>query len=490
MNMTNILKPALDMISHSKFILGVEISENVVKLAVIKEAGKDRQVVFLDSAAVKDVPDDKKAELIIAGVEKSGYKISETVLVLSTSLVITKTLQIPSVKDDEINDILNLQAGRHTPYSREELVLNYISLGSVQNTYTNVLVVMVAREVIKKRLDILEMAGFKCGRIFFAAEGIARIISGKLTLPPDKPPKVILNMDKNSSDFCVFGSSGLMFVRNIPVGESHIKDNQADALTRLAEEIKKSFEAYGSEDISGKPDTVYLSCKGPTGEEIRESLQEKTMTEVQQFFIDKYARISDPYDKQAVQSGTDSFSALIGTLECSGGLSIDLTPEEMKDALKFKSRARKLIAIGILCMVIFVQICLIFLVKVYYREKYLTRLEEEFRGKIEETEDLRLLSDKMRVMRKFLVHKGDSIKVLASLHDILPDEIYLNDIKMDDESGILIQGTSSSMSRIFELVTKLENDDMYKSVKTEFTESGKKDGKDVFNFGITMDREK
>jgi len=141
-------------------------------------------------------------------------------------------------------------------------------------------------------------------------------------------------------------------------------------------------------------------------------------------------------------------------------------------------------------MVIFFQVCLIFVSKIYYADSYLKQLKEKYKERIEEADSIRFLSAKTSSVRAYLVGKHDTVQILGRLYDLLPDEIHLTGIKIDEAGKIFLKGTSESMSGVFAFVTELENDPFYKGVKTEFTESRKEKEKDWSDFGIGMVIEK
>jgi len=145
-----------------------------------------------------------------------------------------------------------------------------------------------------------------------------------------------------------------------------------------------------------------------------------------------------------------------------------------------------MIIAGALFVVIFFQICLIFITKMYYSEQYFNKIKAKYRGKVEEADLLRGLTQRTSTLKSYLQSQNDMVEILARLYDMMPDEIYLKGITVTEESKIFIKGTSKSMSRVFALVTELENDSFFEGVKTEYTESRKEKGEDVSDFGIMM----
>src|SRR3972149_3451470 len=77
-----------------------------------------------------------RASLDLVGVDLSNDHVrivfakvqggKEVVCVVPSKLLITKNVDMPSRDRKEIDKIVDLQAGRFTPYSRNEIVIDYL----------------------------------------------------------------------------------------------------------------------------------------------------------------------------------------------------------------------------------------------------------------------------------------------------------------------------------------------------------------------------
>ncbi len=484
----NPLQKVLTGLSRSRNVLGIDITDEYLNVALVKPSSVKGEVQFIQSIAIKGMSDDDIAKALNDTLRNIKPRTTRAVLTIPSSLAITKTLQVPSISDGEIRDILNLQAGRHTPYSREEIIVDYINLGQFQDTYTKVLVVMVTREAVNKKLGILERVGLRASKVVFAADGIGKMCSNILK-PADDVPQAVLNVDAESTDFNIFNDKGLISIRSIPVGMRQLAEDKEKGLGRLIEELKMSFESYQAEDISKNPNAIYVTGSSLILPEMNRALKEALKMETRSLVFTDFVNVEKTYQSVIKEQATVSFLPVVAACAVSEELAVDLISEEERIRRKFEEKGRKLITTGVLSMVIFIQICLILLLRIYYAETYLRRLSDRFEVKLEEANRLGAISERTRVVRKYLTGKGNAIKVLAKLYELLPDEIYLKDVKLGQDGSISIKGTSESMSRIFAFVTELENDDLFKGVKTEFTESRREKKKDVSDFGIVMTME-
>ena len=476
------------MIFHdSKSKVGIEITASHIKIVALQQVKGRAEVSFLEAIDIKDAAEDKAVDMLREGLRNAKLKGQPASLVLPVSSAIMKVLQIPSLNDSEIRDILNLQAGRQTPYSRDEIIMDYIKLGVYQSVYTKVLVIMVTKEVINKQLSILAQAGVPVAKIVFAAEGVGSFCSKKMRkVHADGATRAVMNVDSDNTDVNICGDNGILFARNVPVGLRNISEDRAAATAHFTDEVKKSVEAYQVEDISRSPEEAFM-CRNEATQFMAEGQFGKDVgLEVKSYDLIAAVPVRAPYDKLINAANTPSFFDVICCLIEIDALAINLIPEEIKIHQAFEDKMKRLLMTGVFFMVIFFQICLIFVSRMYYKEKYLNSLKDTFAEKIGEADKLRDISEKTSAVRNYLGNKTDAVDIIAKLYDMLPGEIYLKGITIDKDGKIFIKGTSKSMSRIFAFVTELENDKLYASVKTEFTEARKEEGEDVSDFGIVM----
>jgi Tfp pilus assembly protein PilN len=78
------------------------------------------------------------------------------------------------------------------------------------------------------------------------------------------------------------------------------------------------------------------------------------------------------------------------------------------------------------------------------------------------------------------------LEIIHELYRLIPQEIYLNGITLDSGGNLSVVGVSESMSKVFALVTALEDSPFFEGVKTKSTASKKVGGKDMATFELVM----
>ena len=240
-------------------LVGIDFNENTVKFAHAKISPNRSEIVNLKSCNIGGLPEDDIPKIISASFNELKAKNPYIINTIPSYLVITKNIEIPSVDPKEIKEIIDLQAGRHTPYSREEIIVDYINVGTYKHTYTKILLVIVARNVVKRQFAILDKAGLKLERVFFAPEGLGCSAAKILKIETEGSPVSILHIDEIFTDFSIVFKNKVVFIRSIPIGVTHLMGEKEKYQKRFIEEVRRSLEVYQSENIEKSPNLLVLT---------------------------------------------------------------------------------------------------------------------------------------------------------------------------------------------------------------------------------------
>ncbi len=134
-------------------LLGIDISSTSVKLL---ELSQQDQRYRVESYAVEPLPANAVVEKSIADPDavgnavrraknRSGTKLTECVLAVPASAVISKTINMPgNLSEFEMEGQIELEADQYIPYAREEVNLDFDIVGPSKSNPGNVDVLVVA----------------------------------------------------------------------------------------------------------------------------------------------------------------------------------------------------------------------------------------------------------------------------------------------------------------------------------------------------------
>jgi len=473
------------MLKKDKSYIGITLDEEAVKIIHFKAAPSGHKIAGITKRNVVGVSAEDLPGTIRSALEDVEAKKAAAFCTIPASLVTTKNIEIPSLDTEEIKSIIDLQAGRHTPYSREEILIGYISIGIFQRNYTKILLVIVNRDVIKQQLGILESAGIMIDKVIFAPEGIARFYAQVLDVKEEDIPVGIIDVAHSTTNFSIEFNKTIATCRSIPLGMGHLIKEGQEAQEKLVTELVQSLEAYQSEDINKPPETYILTSDDAKIKELQPILQEKLKANVKIMPYLDYIQADQPVMLKFVSEyNDDSFLNIIAASDCIAEAQIDLTPEEIKTQRAIEEKGREIIKSGVFGIALLILICVVFFSKVHFKNIYRQKIREEYAQKRKQVVALDRIAQKTQIIKEYVNNRMVSLDVIEELYKLTPEEIYLQNMLMDENGTISIQGISESMSIVFNLVSALDKSELFTNVNPKSTTDTKDRGKDVAAFNI------
>ncbi|MFH0827384.1 MAG: pilus assembly protein PilM [Candidatus Omnitrophota bacterium] len=467
-----------------KELAGVELGATSVK--IVKIATSLNKIELLDawSANTSGSTDEEIAKMIGSKFAEFNLRSARVINIIPTGLVITKNIEIPSTNPLEIKDIIALQAGRHTPYSREEIIVDYLDIGVYKNNYSKILLVIVARNVVKRQVEILEKAGLRFDDSFLAAEGIACASARLLKVETQNAPAAIVHIDESSTDFLVVFKGKPLFIRSLPLGAAHLSEDSQTYEGKFIEEVKRSIEGYQNEDIEKLPLTLVLCGVLSDSKGVENALGQTLHFTIKSTAYLTHVAVSGYALKQVTSFGRVSFFDVLSPLVCQDKIKVNLIPEEIRLRKAFQERGRDLIKTGISVLTIGVLIFSVFLTHIYAKSAILKKLDKKFQAIHDDARELEASFTKINLIKEYLSKRGYSLEVLGELYAIMKDDILLSDIRFDVQGRFSVKGTAEVMSSVFSFVEQMGKSKYFKDVKTRYTTKRKEGLKDVTDFEI------
>jgi hypothetical protein len=469
----------------SKNLISFNFIGNMLKLIEARPNGNKLELVGVSACNLEGLSHDDAVKAVRECTKDFKLKDCSAIVSVDSQSVITKNIEIPSVDESEIREIIDLQAGRYTPYAREEILIDYINIDTYHNSYTKVLIVILVQETIKKHLAIVEEVGFKVSKVLFAPEVFSAACSRALGLSSKNTASAALNIDTKSSDFIILYKGKTVFVRNIPLGYENFDKDRESFGPVILEEVKKSIEAYRAEEIAGLPLDMVVIAPRDLFEAIKPALGQNLNLPVRQVSFEGFVSTSPTATSAMSRTPGVSFANAIASFIAAQDSRIDLRPSELKMRIAFEEKSHEMIKSGALVMALTVLVCSLMGLKIYYKGQYLKRVEKELAVTEPQVESLNKASTRVRVVKNYLDYKQHSLEVLSELYTLVPEDIYLKNLSIDENGNVSIRGTAEVMSEVFAFVTALENSKMFENASAKNTTNRKEEGKDVSEFEIT-----
>lgn len=463
-------------------LVGIEIGPVWLKLVLCRPG--TREVAGLASREIKGLSDDDLVKAVAAAFKELGAKEPEAALIVPSPVVISKNIEVPSVDSRELREIINLQAARHTPFSREEIIVDYIEIGTFRQNYTKILLLIVTGAAIKKQIVALEKAGIRVGKVLLGQEGIGFFLS-RAVKADSGVPSGFVHIDEGFTDFSIVLKNKVLFIRSVPIGAQQLAADREKAFPKFIEEIKKSLETYHAECIDKPPQGLYIAGALDGLGDLDLAISAETKLPVKPLAYWNLCQVM-PSVKARTAAAAFSFFGVLAPLMTSSDCKVNLLPDEIRLKRSLQQRGMDLFIGGVLLLVVLVLLLFISVSKIYFKSEYLRSLESRYRSLSEDTRKLENTYQENSMIRSYLMSRGYSVKLLGELHELTPLNIELSDIRYDREGKFTIRGTADLMSTVFAYVDALEKSNYFKDVKTKYTTKRQEGKKDVTDFEINM----
>ncbi len=474
----------LSGINNHEFV-GIGLSAINLKLAHVKVSSGKPEITSLLLRNIGGLSDDNIAKLIRSSFDGLNAKAPFIINAIPAYLAITKNIEIPSIDPKEIKEIINLQAGRHTSYSREEIIVDYVDIGTYKNNYTKILLIIVARDIIERQLKILDKTGLKSQGGVFIPESLAWFAANILKIESDVSTVNVIHIDEDFTDFMVIFKSKILFIRSVSIGARHLTEEKERYQLKFSEELKRSFEAYQSEDIEKDPNMLVLTGAVEELHDLEPVLINTLHLPVKIIPYFKNLLISQEVLKANSLINRVSFLNVIAPLTAWQELKVNLIPEEVKLSRSLEKRGKELIKTGILILAIFVLVFSILASNIYFKSAYLKKITKEYESLNQVAEKLEEDFAKVNLIKNYLLKRGSSLELLAELYNIASPGLKITNIRFDEQGKFSIIGTASSMSVVFSFVDIMEKSEYFKEVKTKYTAKRQEESRDVTDFELT-----
>jgi len=486
------MKIKLGKIKHKQrqIVTALEISDKWLKVVQAEYHKRKRIISTIVTKKIDSLTDDRISGVIAKLANE--LKINSHYLIISVprNVTTTRNLELPSTDAFEIKDMVELQIGKQTPYASYEVIKDYHVLDSDADGYSNVLLVIVHRDIVGRYFKILEKAGLSAERVAFSSEGLldwSHFSVDIIQRVTNDRPHILIGVDYSTSDFEVVLDKKLIFGRSISLGFSQFQEQADQGQDKFIKEVGHSIYAYLNEARDKDIDKITIS--GPktfTRNLDEDALGDKFGLPVE--VIDQFRNI--PITDQALKVYNEqvdkdsSFFGLVGLALTFGEQKIDLIPQELEIERNVKQKGKDLYARSILLIAIVIIISATFFGRVYNKQRYFSQLKSRLSKIYDKTEQLNNMIWIIEAVKMRVNTRGMSLNLLAEVHEVIPPEINLISINFDGKERMVLRGSSNTMAEIFNLVNKLEESKYFENVETKYATKRQVEGKESTDFEI------
>jgi len=441
-------------------------ANETVSFAFVRPLG-DRS----DSAVVEAL---KELKAILPGESQS------TSLVIPREKVLIKCLVLPAQASVEIREMLKLQIAGQIPYSRDEIIYDYILSETKESGYSSVLAVVLQKEQARHYLQLMEAGGFHPSRFLESSQGIAAFFNSR-TAKQDETVGVI-HCSKSHLELCFIRSGRLLYSRSF---KAEPQDAQSSSLVFQAEQIGLTLGAYSKENL-GPPVDRYVVISSDDVSGLSNKLQEnygcpiEVMNPYQDISVNKGISLESLYQ----ESGA-SFVPCLGFALMPDSAKINLIPQEVITSKRTKVQRR--VAIHFFLWVTFLYILGAACVGAegFWMMAKLKSLKSQARKLEQAGTSARLTIDTMGLLNEQLQNKVFFADVIKELYLQAPEGVTFRSLDLKDMDSLTLQGYSTVGTSVYAFQQKLIQSELFTDVNLHYSTKKKKYQKEYTDFKMT-----
>jgi len=459
----------------------LEVGKAYLKLALVEDSfDKDRLITKL---VKQDLVGNEGISRIL---ERESF--DDLIIVLPRNQITVRNLELPTTDPEEIKDIISIQAGKQTPFSRDEIIADFQTIGLSRQHYTKILLAIVQKTIINNCLNNLAEKKDAISKIVLGSQTFTNWCP-IITRKTGDETFAVLDIDDDFSDFCVLSKDRLLFTKLLHFARS---DFSKDAWQKaFLEEVELSLDAYRKESIDPPFNKIAIMGMNPEekfNEEIKNILAKELSLEALGPFEDAEG-ISISGEAKVVLDGEREkgvlFSKLIGLALNHDKPLMDFLPQGLKQARAKRIRRRELALTGILILLVASLSGGILLERICTKTLLLGRLNARLVKLGDETSGLKKEDLRIRLIESRINAGNSAIEALRQIHKAIPQEIYMTAVNFEENKQVSLRGTSKDMSCVFKLVKTLEELPNFRDVKTKYVTKRRLKDKDLTDFEIT-----
>ncbi len=434
--------------------------------------------------------------------KKFDFKGSKLIVAINCPKTAMRRLTSPKIPIDQLHEVVEVELKNYFPFSVTDSAFDLEVDGEVIENERKKYRLIVATsfgKTLEKHVNLLNKAGLYADAFVPAAYGLEKLFS---RLRNKEEFSCLLDIGASASELVIFKNKEMVFSRKIPVGGNDFTRALARELVsekgrvqiseQEAEEIKRECGLPQSEDnriVSDKVSSFQvLSMLRPVAEQLaseivrcldyyREEVGELRLNYISLLGGGSYlkgldvflkghlgmeVKIFNPLEGLKIKTGllddTDNyrrfFAGAIGAA-LSEGKGINLLPSEIKEAMRhsLKRNAFEIVVLLAACILLVIYFGLN--IRLDNLKKSIAATQMEIKGVRLAVEDG--LADNLS--DKILVNEPHWEDVFKELSNVVPDNVYLNELSVENKAmrlravvvsgniGDTLSGLSASLSK-------------------------------------------
>ena len=412
-----------------------------------------------------------------------GLSPRDVLIANPTHLCTIRLFSLPSTDTKEIRDIVELQAEKHTPYAKEEILIDFKVTDRDRSGYSRVLLVIAHQDVVHRAVRVTELSGLTPDRVGCELEGLVNWFTLIAGGSRGQGPAVVMDVDHSTTTVLVMQRGQPQFHRSLAIGAQQLEQDPAQTGERLVSELQRSLDAMDAEGGGAKIQDVVLTGRVERLAELK-SIMERS--------LDMPVRLVSPWGERGMPEPLQaayerlpdvSFAGLVGLALAPSQL--DLTPPTTKLHQAFEARAKSLVLLGCQCVGVLILLSLLIIGRVQRQQRDYDALRATYTQTAQEAQRVEEALQQIEFVRGRLRRRDQLLEAVEVMTQLSPPEIQWQSLTFTDGEGLVLKGMSKELPKIYEFVAGLDGTPLFNKVEAKRISKRKSGDADVTDFEIT-----
>lgn len=413
-----------------------------------------RQVVGILALPVQNASPEEILQAFFEAREVENLALREVIIANPTHLSTIRIFSLPSTEPKEIRDIVELQAEKHTPYAKDEILSDFKIIEQVKNGYSRVMLVISHQDVVQRAVQLTESSELLMDRVGCELEGLIHWYR-QARKDAGSNRSLIIDVDGSTTTLLILQAREPVFQRSIAVGTHHLEGNAAEASKRLISEIQRSIETLEAEGGVQRIQEVLLTGRVDRLNDLKSAIEQALELPVS--LVEPWQGLTPTEDVKKALSKLPalSFAGLIGMAQ--GPSEIELTPHTLRLRQAFEVRGQALVLFGCQCITALILVSGLIIGRVHKQYSYYEALRKVYQETAPESRRVETALERMAFVDKRVTSRGDFLDLVDTLAELTLPEIQWNVITYTKDETLLLKGTSEKLPKVYEFVAALES---------------------------------
>ncbi len=260
----------------------IEFTDTHIKLVQVKGSSQQPTITHCEVKALQEFSDAELINQVVTLTRLKNVQSDRLILIIPRRFAILKYLRLPSQNMAEIKKMVNLQLPSQIPYAIEDVVYDCEIVEHEKSGYSQVLVMIVHKEVFTRYADIFKRSGLHLTRAVLSSFGVAHWLKFQLAKDKNNVQDItaVINIDFSSTEICFCENQKFIFSRQINYGS---RDLGVDNFMTLINQIDLSMKAYMHETKKGVAARCFIISTLPEADMLRGKLESEWKIPVRLF---------------------------------------------------------------------------------------------------------------------------------------------------------------------------------------------------------------